>query len=105
MKMAQSNSLQVVVVEQQVRFTLIELCQACHAEQSQLVELVELGALEPEGAAPDEWRFGGPALRRARTALSLSRDLDINVAGAALVLDLMDQIAELKSKLLRAGMR
>ena len=37
--------------------------------------------------------------RRARTAIRLQRDLDINLAGAALVLELLDEIDTLRSRL------
>ena len=35
---------------------------------------------------PEDWRFEGPSLRRARAALRLARDLELGVAGTALVM-------------------
>jgi len=52
--------------------------------------------LEPQGDTPLDWRFSGDAMRRTRLALRLSRDLDINPPGLALVLDLLDEIARLR---------
>jgi chaperone modulatory protein CbpM len=49
--------------------------------------------------------FSGCALLRARAALRLVRDLEVSVAGAALVLDLLDEIETLRARLRRAGMR
>ncbi|MBL0087496.1 MAG: hypothetical protein IPP44_12660 [Ideonella sp.] len=46
----------------------------------------------------------GPALRTARTALRLSRDLQLGVAGVALVLDLLAQNEALRSRLRREGL-
>lgn len=83
--------------------TLVELCQACSAEQDYVLNWVLEGVLEPVGESPQNWRFTGESLRRARVALRLSRDLEINPAGVALALDLLDQIAMLRARLQRAG--
>ena len=63
------------------------------------------GLLAPFSLLPQDWRFGGSSLRRARLALRLTRDLEINAAGVALVLDLLDQIEDLKAQLKRGGGR
>ncbi len=43
-------------------------------------------------SATTEWRFSGAALRRARLALRLERDLELNLAGVALALELMEEL-------------
>ncbi len=94
-----------VIVEEHISFTLTELCRACRADSVTLIALVDEGVLEPAGSGPGDWRFSGPALRRARCALRLAHDLDLGLAGAALVLDLLDDIEALKASLRRAGIR
>ncbi|WP_374564856.1 chaperone modulator CbpM [Ideonella sp.] len=96
--------IDAVVVDETVQFSLAELCHACQADSASLVALVDEGVLQPAGQRPDEWRFSGAALQRARAALRLSRDLDLSASGTALVLDLLDEIAALRAKLHRAGM-
>ncbi|MTW23191.1 chaperone modulator CbpM [Allochromatium palmeri] len=88
-----------VVVEEEVQFTLVELSRVCRTDVDQLVTLVMEGVLTPSGEAPERWRFGGATLRRARVALRLSRDLELNAASTALVLDLLDEIDALRSRL------
>ncbi len=88
-----------LVVEDEVRFTLVELCHACHADADQLMVLIDEGVLSPNGEDPPI--FGGNSLRRARLALRLIRDLELNASGTALVLDLLDEIAALESRLRR----
>jgi len=61
--------------------------------------MVEEGLLVPEGADPREWRFGGDALWRARRALRLAHDLRLNWPGAALALELLDEIEALRRAL------
>ena len=94
-----------LVVEETVHLTLLELCQACSAEEEHVLAWVFEGVLEPVGEAPQNWRFGGDSLRRARLALRLSRDLEVNPPGVALALDLLDEIATLKARLLRRSLR
>lgn len=92
-----------VLVEEEVQFTLDELCRLCGANSEQLVALVDEGVLVTSGDDPQAWRFGGASLPRARAALRLTRDLELNAAGAALVLDLLDEIEALRSQLRRLG--
>jgi len=93
-----------VVVEEEIRFTLADLCRACRVDSARLIALVEEGVLQPTGSGPEDWLFSGRSLRRARTAVRLSRDLDLNVGGTALVLDLLDEIETLRSRLRRGGL-
>lgn len=93
------------VVEEEIHLTLVELCQACSVSEEHVMTWVFEGVLEPIGEAPPEWRFVGQSLRRARLALSLTRDLELNPPGVALALDLLDEIAALQARLQRLGAR
>ena len=95
--------MQAVLIDETTEFTLGELCRACQVEREQLVALVEEGVLEPIGDDRDHWRFRGAAMQRARAALRLTRDFELSPATAALVLDLLDEIATLKAQLRRVG--
>lgn len=97
------RELQAVLVEEQVQFTFIELCRACRADEDQLAALVDEGVLVPRGDDQQAWRFEGAALQRARAALRLTHDLELNPAGAALVLELLDEIDALRARLRRLG--
>ena len=91
------------IVAEEMQFTLVELCRACRAPEAHVIAWVYEGVLDPEGAAPQEWRFTGPSLRRAKLALWLSRDLEINPPGIAMVLDLLDDLVALQARLERSG--
>ena len=93
------------VVEEGIPLTLVELCHACSASEEFVIAWVYEGVLEPAGDIPQDWSFTGQSLRRARLALSLTSDLEVNLPGVALVLDLLDEIAALKAQLQRAGVR
>lgn len=82
----------------EAQLSLEELCRLCDVEQQRIVELVEEGVLQVDPRA-GPWQFTGPALRRARMALRLQRDLQINVAGVALVLELVDELERLRRQI------
>ncbi len=96
MKKTTLSVLQCQVVEEEVEMSLGELCQACDAEVTLIRELVAHGVLEPRGDAPQGWVFVGASLQRTRLALRLMHDLEVNLPGAALALDLMEQIRQLQ---------
>jgi chaperone modulatory protein CbpM len=109
------------VVEEQIEFTLVELSRAVGADEEQVTALIVEGVIEPLAsagagssqagrtspaallAARAQWRFSGSALRRARLATSLARDLEVNPPGVALALDLIDEIDALRAMLHRMG--
>lgn len=97
------SQLAACILEEQTRLTLADLCNACSVHAERIVELVDFGVLEPQGTEPERWVFVGSSLHRARTALRLQRDLDMDVAGVALALELLDEIASLKSRLRAMG--
>ncbi len=88
-----------VVVEEQVSFTLSALCQACGAQQELVHGLVVEGVLHPTGQDPQEWQFSGEALPRARRALRLVRDFELDLAAVGLVMDLLGEIDRLRAQL------
>ena len=94
--------LQCQVVEEDVEMSLDELCRACGADGELVLQLLEHGVLEARvprhDAAPQGWVFVGASLRRTRVALRLMRDLELNAPGAALAVDLLEQIARLQQK-------
>jgi chaperone modulatory protein CbpM len=84
-----------VVVNEQT-LTLEELCKACLVETSWVISLVNEGVLDPEGPAQNCWEFSGTCLQPLQTIKRLETDLGINIAGAALVVELLDENKRLK---------
>lgn len=94
-----------IVLDEQAELTLSDLCRACCQHAEWIVQLVEEGILEPAGHNPAQWRFSGASLQKAHIAMRLQRDLEINLAGVALALDLMDEIESLRSLVCRLESR
>ena len=85
--------------------TLIELAQCSGFTEAELLELVELGALEPLDRQAAEWNFGARCIVSARAASRLRRDFELDAHGLALVLSLLDRVEELESALQRLNAR
>jgi chaperone modulatory protein CbpM len=95
--------VQAVLVERELQFTLSGLSQACQVETLRLAELAREGVFGVMDEDMALWLFEGTALRRARLALRLQRELDLAPHGTALVLDLLDEIYRLRQALGRAA--
>ena len=92
-----------VLLEEEVVFTLDDLSRACSVETETITLLVEEGIIEPVADDADHWHFSGMSLQRVRTAIRLQNDLGVNLPGAALALDLLDEIAALRAQLEAMG--
>lgn len=92
----------ITIIEGSVvgELTLRDLAQACDTHADWIMTLVDEGILAPRGTnKASEWRFEAASLQRALAVRRLQRDLSLNLAGAALVLDMRDQIQRLQHQL------
>jgi len=94
-------ALSGVILDERSEVTLDELCQACRVDQSVIIALVEEGIVEPIAGDPQPYRFSGTTLPRVVRALRLQRDMELNLAGVAFALDLINEIESLRKRLQR----
>jgi chaperone modulatory protein CbpM len=87
------------IVEHDVHMTMVELAQATHTPEDLIMAWVSEGVLSPAGASPEDWRFSGNSLQRAKTAARLMHDLELNLPGVALALNLLEELDQLRSQL------
>lgn len=100
--MAKSKEvIRTTVLDDSIELSLSELSQALNISGEFVLSLVDEGIIEPEGGEASTWRFRSVCVARARCAVRLSQDLGVNLSGAALALDLLDEIHQLKSRLNR----
>jgi chaperone modulatory protein CbpM len=97
--MTKQDILTGLLLDDEVSLSLGELCRVCTVHAEWVIELVDEGILEPNGLDTAHWRFSGPSLLRVLRVRRLQQDLGINLAGAALVLDLLDEIESLRARL------
>jgi chaperone modulatory protein CbpM len=96
-------SIAAELLDEQVEFTLQEVIRLCDASAAEVVDLVAEGVVAPCAGQPGEWRFTGTSVVRIQTALRLEADLGLNRAGAALVLELLEHMEELRRRLRQFG--
>jgi chaperone modulatory protein CbpM len=101
--MPQDDILTGVVLDE-VALTLEDLARACAVESKWVVERVEAGLLGSASVESVEWRFVSADLARARRLAALERDFEANQELAALVVDLIEEVARLKARLKAAGL-
>lgn len=91
--------IEVEILDTRPRYTLRELCERCAINAETVVSFVEFGIVTPEGHSMAQWRFSAQSLSRLNRALRLQRDLEVNLPGLALVLDLLDRIEDLEQQM------
>lgn len=74
--------------------SLADLCRACGDDATHAIALIEEGVI----VARVEQEFPLATLKRLRTALRLHRELQLNAAGAALAVDLLEEIERLRTR-------
>ena len=89
------------LLDEQTMLSLSELCHACSSHAEWVIALVDEGVLEPIGHPQSQWQFSAISLKKVNTAMRLQQDLDINLAGVALALNLIDEIETLRARLRR----
>ena len=89
-----------IVLEQLTELTLEEVSRNCAVQAEFINELIEEGVIAPRaGNAPDSWRFTGLQIRHLSVAWRLQRDLGVNLPGAALALQLLDELETLRAQI------
>ncbi|WP_237060368.1 chaperone modulator CbpM [Microbulbifer sediminum] len=101
MKPGQREEISGAILDEESELTLGELCRACDIAAEEVLALVEEGVIEPRGRSRTRWRFSGICVRKVRRVYSLERDLGLNLAGAALALELLEEVERLQARLAR----
>jgi chaperone modulatory protein CbpM len=103
----QSPHIASEIVEQTAIYTLHELCISCDVNPDWVAGLVDQGAIEVVGQTRQEWQFTVLSSLRVAKAKRLERDLGLNLPGIALVLDLLDELDDMRAhvRLLRKQAR
>lgn len=91
------------VADEEAKLTLLQLCDLCRLAPDFVIEMVNEGILEPEGERKTAWRFSYDAVEQSRKVVRLRHDLNINLPGAALALELLDRIEQMEVRLQRIG--
>ncbi len=88
-----------VIIESDNPLSLEELLQALQVERTFVIELIEYEVIKPQGQHQEEWQFDHINFRRARLARNFYHDLEINLPGVALALELLERIETLEQQM------
>ncbi|MGM0593703.1 MAG: chaperone modulator CbpM [Pseudomonadota bacterium] len=89
------------LLDESLELSLNDLARRCAVHTEMVVEMVYEGVLEPRGEEPEQWYFNGRDLVRLRKAVRLQQDLDVNLPGVALAIELLEELDELHTRLKR----
>ena len=92
------QQLDGTVIDENVFLSLSDFARACGQPHDWVIALVEHSILEKNDSTPEHWQFVGEELARARRAWRLQRDFDASLAAVALMLDLLDEVKQLRAQ-------
>lgn len=81
-------------------FSLNEICERCGVHAEIITEMIEYGVITPIEPAQPRWQFTIATLIRLRRAQRLQRDLELNLPGLALSLELLDEVEALRREIM-----
>lgn len=87
------NTTPITVVSE---LSLNELCRATNMPSEILIEIIEEGIIEPIGTNSDNWLFSSHTITIVQKARRLQHDLNINWAGIALSISLLEEVEQLR---------
>lgn len=82
---------------QEAHLTLEELCVICHLSENDLHVYIEHAIVQPKSS--QEMTFTLSEMQRLQKALRLEKDLSINHEGTAVILNLLEELEELRAQL------
>jgi chaperone modulatory protein CbpM len=85
-----------IVFEEEKPLSITHLCERCMISKIEIEELVYEGVIEPLSIQEESWTFSSETMWRVKKVQRLRRDLDLNIPGAALTIQLLDRIEELE---------
>lgn len=83
------------ILDETTFFSLRQCCSLCRVSAQMIHEMIDEGVISPVGDNPQNWRFGVTQIKRVQITLRLQQDLGVNLPGAALALDLLEELEEL----------
>lgn len=91
-----NDAISALLLDENVELSLADLCASCGVTEQLVVEIVAEGIVSPSGEEPRGWRFSGVAVSRVRRVVRLQHEFDVNLPGAALALELLEEIERLR---------
>ena len=94
-----SHITEIVIDKDTHNISFVEICEHYAISEQSLLEMLEYGLLPDVDIPNRNLQFNQTHLQRILSAFRLQHDLDINAHGVILALELMDEVADLRSQL------
>lgn len=75
-----------------------QVCMVVEISRHELIQVIELGIVEPPGNTPEEWVFDLGMLSVLRRAQRLHRQLEVSWPGIALAMQLLEKVEQLQAE-------
>lgn len=89
------------LLDETVTYNLKGLCSACQIRDELVFDMINEGIITPLGNSPENWVFSASSIKNVQVTMRLQQDLGINLPGAALALNLLEELDDLRSRLPR----
>ncbi len=86
------------MTERVVYFSFEQFSHRLPLKPDQIIEIVELGIVDPHGSQPQNWQFDMTMLAQARKACQLHQQLEVDWPGVALALQLLHRLEKLEQE-------
>ena len=86
-----------VLMDENTTISFVEVCEKCNISEEMLLDMMEHG-LFPSSHSKATY-VDQPTLNRIQSACRLQQDLGINLAGVVLVMELRDELKQIREEL------
>ena len=97
--MKQDNSIIGILIEDTTLISLNEVCQRYRISEDLLLEMLEYGIFSSKSSEIEQLKLTQKDLYKMESAFRLHRDLELNLTGVALDLELLEKIDRLNDEL------
>ena len=81
-----------------LELSLTDICEAVELPEQAFLKLVEHGIIIPSGEQPSDWSFDLTMVSIAKRATRLHRDLELDWAAVAVIVELIEERNQLQSE-------
>lgn len=97
----QAKNEKLTLLDESVTYTFAELCNVCKVKNELVYEMINEGIIAPisvAGDSPKSWMFSATNIKKVQITVRLQEDLRVNLPGAALAIELLEELEQLRSK-------
>lgn len=93
-----NKDLLIINYEHETPISLEEICEICQVPSDIIENFISYAIIQPSGDK-NRWLFTMHDLKRLRIALRLQRDLELNLQGVGMVLELVDEMERMRVRM------